>query len=302
MLSTFDVSQLLGNTIVSPYLAKAVMILVVLTVVRVAIWLLSRHLQKRSNQVSGRSLTRLSIVAPSMIWVTGIALIFVIFGLDLNSITEILIAGGLVIGLVVTPAGSNAIAGFLNIWNDVFHVGETLGLEDDKIIGVVTHCGVMSVRLKTIDGSFFDVPNKMLFDQIVHNFTRVPFYRIKVYVHVDDPSSNPQKVKQTLEPVVRENPCWNKSNPETGEEFRAEIRFHEIGPSSDIYLCIGWITDRLMAEKMQALLLEECVRALHEAGVSTGQTTNLSAVDGLHLLNMNSYASPQTYQASLLAQ
>ena len=273
-----------------PYLWTILQVLAILVGTQTMVWL-TKSLIKPG---CGKTLTRLALVAPTLIWLFAIGVLLYTLGMDLNSITQLLIAGGLVIGLVITPAGSNAIAGLLNLWNDVFRIGEVL--EVDGIMGRVTSVGLMSVRLRTIDGTYYDVPNKVLFESVVHNFDRFKFYRIIVEVHVDDPNYSLHKTKQVLSAVVKED-RWNKVDDD-GNALKAEVRLVRIDPASMVFHAIAWIDDPLLVEQEKSALLETCQDALDKAGISTGQTSNISG--GLRLQRLEGYLMlPQSKNALL---
>ncbi len=270
------------DLVASPdYSGKLFQILIVLAGTQLAAWVIHRTLKAHPRSRRSQPLARATFTAPALIWAAGFAVALYVLEVNVDSIASILVAGGLVIGLVVTPAGSNGVAGFLNVWGDVYREGEII--EVDGVVGRVSHRGMISTRLDTIDGSVYDIPNKLMFDHVVHNYCRVQYFRIKVYVHVDDPNFDLRRSEKALWSVVRDSDKWNRYDTFIDEERSAEVRYHEIAGSSHVFLVIAWIEDRLESPKREDELLRECALALDDAGISYGQTTNLSASNGLVL-------------------
>ncbi|MEM7134640.1 MAG: mechanosensitive ion channel domain-containing protein [Chloroflexota bacterium] len=234
-----------------------------------------------NEQTSNRSKlhAKFTYIGPILIWIGMLIVWLSILGVDINTIGNILLAGGLIIGLVITPAASNAVAGFLNAWSDVFRVDEVI--EVDHALGRVVNRRIMSTRIETIDGTLYDIPNKLLLDRVVHNFTRIPHYRIRADIHIDDPNFSLRQTEEILQSVVHDNPLWNRVDQESQLVRRAEVRYHQMAGSSHLFHVYAWIESRMMAPQRQDELLRACALALEDAGISFGQTTNLGFPFGI---------------------
>lgn len=254
-------------TTMYPYLTTMIIGLMIM----ITAWMLARlvciPLQERPGKVRPKWKARLAFFLPALIWGMAIVTLFAKFEMGLNTLTEFIFAGGLIIGLVITPAGSNAIAGFLNAWGDVFRSGEII--EIHGATGRVAQRGLISTRIEAPNGTFYDVPNKLLLDNMVCNFTRNKGYRIEVVVAIDDFDFDLSKTKAVLERVIAQEK-WNAQ----GE--RAFVLFDEIAPNSYNFRVYAWLNSRADVVPMQGILLEECYLALNQAGISAGQTSFLA--------------------------
>ena len=260
------------------FVASAVPKLVVLCAVA---WLATKVLAIWFNeQTSSRSKihAKVTFIGPVIIWIAALVFLLSSLGVGLAAIGNLIIAGGLIIGIVITPAASNAVAGFLNAWGDVFRVGEVLDV--DGAVGRVISRRMMSTRIETIDGTMYDIPNKLLLDKIVHNFTRIEGYRIQVEVHIDDPRFSLRRTENVLQTVIGDNPLWNKTGRGTEIARHAQVRYHAMGSSSHVFHVYAWVENRMVASQRQDELLRECALALEEANISFGQTTNIGASFG----------------------
>lgn len=263
------------NPLATSYLWSAIEVVAVIVSAQ-GLVRLTKTLSKSSY---GSHFTRFAMVAPTVIWLIAIGALFIVFGIDLNSLTDILIAGGLVIGLIVSSAGNNIVCGMLSIYNDSYRLGEVLEIND--VIGRVDKVTMLSIHLQTIDGSHYEIPHRLVWESIVHNYDRIRYFRIKTVIHIDDGDFSLQKTKDVLLSVVEDSPEWNHFDTDTHEARLADVRYVEMASSSNVFEVVVWIQDPLLAGKKQADLLEQCKFALDKAGISTGQTSNLSG--GLRL-------------------
>lgn len=282
------------NLLLTPYMWKGLQALAILVGAQTLVWLTKSAIRP----LCGTIRTRLALVAPTLIWLVAIGALFVVFGIDLNSITEILIAGGLVIGLIVSSAGNNIVCGMLSIYNDTYRMDEVL--EINGIIGRVMGVTMLAIHLQTLDGSHYEIPHKLVWESIVHNFDRINFFRIKAIVHIDDENFSLLKTKEVLQSVVESAPQWNHFDSDKKEERLADVCYVEMASSSHVFEVIAWIKDPLYAGKKKAELLEQCQLALDAAGISTGQTSNLSG--GLRLEGPNGYLPLQPQPSFLIAK
>jgi small-conductance mechanosensitive channel len=221
-------------------------------------------LQEKAGRVRPKWKARLAFLLPTTIWLFAIIFWVSSFEMGLDSLTEFLFAGGLIIGLVITPAGSNAIAGLFNAWGDIFRIGEII--EIHGAVGRVIQRGILSTRMETPEGTFYDVPNKLLLDNMVCNFTRISGFRIEVLIPIDDFDFDLRKTKHVLESVIA-NKKWNLHG------HKALVMFDEIAPNSYNFRVYAWVPSRSDVVPMKGVLLEECYLTLDDAGISAGQTS-----------------------------
>jgi small-conductance mechanosensitive channel len=250
-----------------PYARIAATAVMTLMVAALLSRLVCIPLQERAGKIRPKWKARMAFLLPTTIWLFAIIFWVSSFEMGLDSLTEFLFAGGLIIGLVITPAGSNAIAGLFNAWGDVFRVGEII--EIHGAVGRVIQRGVLSTRMETPEGTFYDVPNKLLLDNMVCNFTRISGFRIEVVIPIDDFDFDLRKTKHVLDFVVSHKK-WNL------QDHNAFVMFDEIAANSYNFRVFAWVPSRSDVVPMKGVLLEECYLALDDAGISAGQTSFLA--------------------------
>lgn len=125
-----------------------------------------------------------------------------IWGVDLSNLATALGVGSLVIALALQNTLSNLVSGFLLLFDSPFKVGDWIRF--GEIEGKVVDLNWRSVRLKTLEQDLLVVPNSVLDQQSIYNFSRIdPIHAERYFVgfSYDDP---PNFVKQVLKHAANE--------------------------------------------------------------------------------------------------
>ncbi|MEM9004872.1 MAG: mechanosensitive ion channel family protein [Cyanobacteria bacterium P01_F01_bin.86] len=147
---------------------------------------------------------RLFLQIARILIVLGISFYVVsaIWGVDLSNLATALGVGSLVIALALQNTLSNLVSGFLLLFDSPFQVGDWIRFGD--IEGKVVDLNWRSVRLKTLERDLLVVPNSVLDQQSIYNFSRIdPIHAERYFVgfSYDDP---PNFVKQVLKHAAEE--------------------------------------------------------------------------------------------------
>ena len=117
-----------------------------------------------------------------------VVLIFVLiavlnqFGVQTTSIITILAAAGLAIGLALQGTLANVASGVMLMFLRPFNVGEYV--EAGDIAGTVVGIGLFNTEIKTSAGPGLIVPNKIIWDSPITNFSRNPTRRFDLPVGI----------------------------------------------------------------------------------------------------------------------
>jgi small conductance mechanosensitive channel len=94
------------------------------------------------------------------------------FGIQMTSLVAVLGAAGLAVGLALQGTLSNVASGVMLVVLRPFHVGQTiLGA---GFTGTVQEVGLFATVIRTDDNRVITVPNKLLSDAPIINFSRLP--------------------------------------------------------------------------------------------------------------------------------
>ncbi|MPY69981.1 MAG: mechanosensitive ion channel [Alphaproteobacteria bacterium] len=104
------------------------------------------------------------------------------FGVQTASLIAALGTIGLAIGLALQGTLSNVAAGLMLLFLRPFRAGEYI--DADGLGGTVAEIGLFATQMRTADGVFMHVPNSMLLNRSIKNYSRNPTRRVDVLVGV----------------------------------------------------------------------------------------------------------------------
>lgn len=150
-------------------------------------WLVSRFLHRWAlfgmQKIRGFDVTLAQFFANILRYaVLMLVLVTVLgqFGVQTASIIAAMGAAGLAIGLALQGTLQNIAAGIMLLVLRPFRVGETI--ETNNVNGVVQDVGLFATELKTGDGLFQLVPNSLLWNTPVKNYSRHKTRRFELAV------------------------------------------------------------------------------------------------------------------------
>ena len=187
-------------------------------------------------------------------------LVFITFisklGVETSSFVAILGAAGLAVGLALQGSLSNFAGGILIILFKPFKVEDVI--ETQGAIGSVKEIQIFNTRLLTADNKTIYIPNGILSNGVVTNYTQEGIRRVDIVIGVDY-SSDLQLVKNTIKEVMAKNAHVLKEPEAT--TFVLEL--------ADSSINMG-IRPWAKAEdyfKVKAEILEECKIAFDNANI-----------------------------------
>ncbi len=184
-----------------PKLFYAGFVLAVLWGLTRAIGVLDLHFRSsphnRDLHMNKMLVSLLRRVSKILIWL--LALIFICQNVfDLN-VTALLTGAGIA-GIAIAFAAQNTIANLFGavslIWDKAFKIGDRIAC--DGISGSVESLGLRSTRLRSLDGTLWDVPNRILADNKVENVTERPFIKYAFTLGLTY-STAPEQMERALE-------------------------------------------------------------------------------------------------------
>ncbi|MGI9643926.1 MAG: mechanosensitive ion channel family protein [Ilumatobacteraceae bacterium] len=229
--------------------------------------LLNRLLRRLIRRIDdGRLREQLMVFVPKVFGVVGVVLALAAVGIDVSGMAAILATVGFTGAVIFTPVGQNLVAGAMIRIDDIYRVGEVVTVGD--VHGSVVYRSMLRTELELPDGSKAWVPNSKFQENQVLNHSRMGGWRICVQVPLDCASD--RATAQRVMDGVMETLNWSSPGK------RPFIAFDHVGSEAMFFNAYAWIDDRNEEPWFRGLLLSGLVDALEEAGVSVGQTTNLS--------------------------
>ncbi len=226
--------------------------------------LVLRRLIRRIDD--GRLREQLLFFVPKVFGVGVVVLALAAVGIDVSGMAAILATVGFTGAVIFTPVGQNLVAGAMIRIDDIYRVGEVVTVGD--VHGSVVYRSMLRTELELPDGSKAWVPNSKFQENQVLNHSRMGGWRICVQVPLDCAAD--RATAHRVMDAVMETLTWNSPGK------RAFVAFDHVGSEAMFFNAYAWIDDRNEEPWFRGLLLSSLVDALEDAGVSVGQTTNLS--------------------------
>ena len=209
---------------------------------------------------------QLLFFVPKVIGIMVVLLGLAAVGIDVSGMAAIMATVGFTGAVVFTPVGQNLVAGAMIRIDDVYRVGEAVTVGD--LHGHVVYRSMLRTELVLPDGSTAWVPNSQFQENEILNHSRMGGWRISVQVPLDRASD--RVVAAEIMADVVASLTWNTPGK------TAFVAFDHVGSEAMFFNAYAWIDDRTEEPWYRGLLLGELVDALEGAGVSVGQTTNMS--------------------------
>lgn len=230
-------------------------------------WLMARIVRRYAARAPEAIRNQLVYFLPKAVWVLGCVVMLGSFGVNIGSLLAVMATLGIGAALIFTPVGQNLIAGFLAGIDDVVRVGDVVEVSGRP--GTVIRKGSLSMGVRFPDGAVVYVPNTKIVDDELTNHSREGAARIDVEVKLDGSPDRALAVKVMTETL--EGLSWRV------QDKPVAVHFTEVGTNALHYRCYVWIEDRMQEPGHRSDLLTALVDALDAAGVSVGETSNLSA-------------------------
>jgi small-conductance mechanosensitive channel len=136
--------------------------------------------------------------------IIGITILLSYFGVNVTSLTTALGIGGLAFSLAAKDTVSDAISGLIILVDQPFRVGDRIEIQSVGTWGDVTEIGLRTTRIRTRDNRMVIVPNSIIGNNQVINYTYPdPRYRIETHVFVDF-NEDVELIRQLLMDALRQ--------------------------------------------------------------------------------------------------
>lgn len=289
-----DTASLEGKK-VSTYRAITFGKLIKLALILTAGWFtlkfLSRRMRTFANARLGRSLTSANTIAR---WTFGVGLgLLIIYALKSVNIpfTAFAFLGGTLaigIGFGAQTLIKNFISGIILILERPFKVGDLI--EADQVTGRILRIGMRASVIEHFDGIETLVPNSVLLDYRVDNWTfGKTAIRGSVRVGVAYGSSTRLVTKTLLATALEHGQVVDRPEP--------EVRFEEFGDSSLVFHLLYWVdATKTQRERLDSDLRYMIEKALNEAGITIAfprRDINLGATRPLQVEISSGSAQPK---------
>jgi len=241
--------------------------LVMLALILIAGWLALKFLSRMLRMMATRFLGRSPASVNSIVrWNFGIGLaLLIIYGLKTVNIpfTAFAFLGGTLaigIGFGAQTLVKNFISGIILLLERPFKVGDLI--EVDDVTGKILRIGMRASVIEHFDGIETLVPNSVLLDNRVDNWTfGKTAIRGSITVGVAYGSATREVSRALLAVAVKHGQILDRPEP--------EVRFEEFGESTLVFKILYWVdATKTQRERLDSDLRFMVDKALNEAGIT----------------------------------
>ena len=198
------------------------------------------------------------------VFIVAMAILMAIqsFGYPITGVLASLGIGGLAFALAARDTVSNIFGSLMIIFDRPFQVGDWIQADDME--GTVEEIGFRSTKIRTFAKTLISVPNNIIANMALNNYSRMPKRRIKMTVGVTY-STTPEQMREALDRIR----AMLKNHPAIDQEFWM-VNFTDFGASSLDILVYCFTTTTVWAEYLEARQ-DVCLRImdiLEELGLS----------------------------------
>ena len=200
-----------ANELISEFIDKAVAfglkVFAALFIYTLGVWII-RKIKKIIRSIFERKQTDAAIASFAMS-ITSIALTVILIiitvgtlGIDTTSIAALLAGGGMAIGMALNGTVQNFAGGIMILIFKPFKSGDFI--ETQGFSGTVSEVTITSTKLSTVDNRVIVIPNGLLSNGIINNYSDRTIRRVEITVDVEYGSSS-EKVISILQSLIKDD-------------------------------------------------------------------------------------------------
>lgn len=196
------------------------------------------------------------------LYILGIIYLIQAFGYSISGVLAGLGIGGLAVALAAKDTLANLFGSITLITDRPFRVGDWIKVGDDE--GYVEQIGFRSTRIRTFPKTQITIPNSVIANTSINNFSRMPKRRVKMTVGVTYETNADQ-----MEAVVNKIRDLLRDHPEVDPEFLM-VNFTDFGGSSLDILVYYFTKSTKWAHYLQVRqeINLSIMRVIEESGLS----------------------------------
>jgi len=180
---------------------------------------------------------------------------------------------GVVVGMAARSTLSNVIAGFTICFTQPVRVGDIVTLAGEY--GMIEQVGLIYTRFRTWDNRRIMIPNEIMSDKEIVNYSmRGEKLWVKLVVHLDY-SADVDKARQILVDLVKESEHWLGDDPPNVWFLEGQtgpiVSFVESTPATIALTVAAWTETPARAWGLRSEVLTKAMKRLKDAGISLPQ-------------------------------
>ena len=220
---------------------------------------LSNWATKTESTADDRLIPLLAKILKAVAIILGFFFVFDTWNINLSPLLATAGIAGIAIGFAVRDSLANILGGLQLVLDRTFKVGDMIELESGEK-GVILDIGIRSTKLRTFDNEVIYIPNGLLANTKVKNFT-VPDLSVRVNVNFGvEYGSDPEKVRSVvLDAVKKIDTVIERPEP--------IVQFLNMSDSSLDFVARVWVQSYTEGYSTKLKVTDEIYNALNTANI-----------------------------------
>jgi small-conductance mechanosensitive channel len=215
--------------------------------------------QKTKTTTDERLIPLLQKVVKSVVIILGLIFIFSAWRINISPLLTTAGIAGLTVGLAVKDSLVNVLGGLQLVLDKTFKVGDKVGMDGGEE-GVIMDIGLRSTKLKTYDNEIIFIPNGVLANAKIKNFTQ-PDLSLRVNVDFGvEYGSDPEKVRRVVLEALQKLPGVQ-------EDPAPVVQFVNMSDFALDFKARTWVPSYSDAFSMKLDMTDAVYLALNKAGI-----------------------------------
>ncbi len=259
-VSSFELKTANLNKIIDTFL--------ILIVVRMMIKMINNFAQhwmtvwkdRTDARAEERLIPFLQKILKAVVFILGIIFIFNAWKVNISPLLATAGIAGLAIGLAVKDSLNNVLGGLQLVLDKTFKVGDKVKLDSGEL-GVIMDIGLRSTKLKTYDNEVIFIPNGLLANSKIKNYTE-PDLTMRANVHFGvEYGSDPKEVERIVIEAIKKIEL-------VLDDPKPSVQFLEMADFSLNFVARAWVEKYSQAYSVKIEMTSQIYSALDEANIN----------------------------------
>lgn len=258
-LDSFEFETRIYNNLIETLLVLLIAILLIRIVRNFAVHWMEDWATRTKSTADDRMIPLIEKILKTIIIVLAIIFIFNAWNVNISPLLATAGIAGLAVGLAVKDSLANILGGLQLVLDKTFKVGDKVQIESGET-GVILDIGLRTTKLRTYDNEVIYIPNGILANAKVKNFT-VPDLSVRANVNFGvDYGSDTEKVKQVVMEAIKEIDT-------VLEDPEPLVLFLKMSDFSLDFAAKAWVAEYTQAYSTSLKMTEAIYNALNKAKI-----------------------------------
>lgn len=255
----FEIKTKIYESLINTFLILLVSVMIFKIISNFAQHWMKEWASRTKSTADDRMIPLIEKIMKAIVAVLAVIFIFSAWNINISPLLATAGIAGLAVGLAVKDSLANILGGLQLVLDKTFKVGDKVQLESGEM-GVILDIGLRTTKLKTYDNEVIYIPNGMLANAKIKNFT-MPDLSVRVNVNFGvEYGSDTEKVRRVVLEAL-------KKIDTVLEEPEPQVLFLKMSDFSLDFIARAWVKDYAEAWSTYIKMTDEIYNALNKAKI-----------------------------------